>query len=75
MHIEHDFAEIARGIDGIAAHPEDVAGIEIGGHIGAGRGVQAMHGFRVVDQLATVVFERDPFRPTGGHRLAPILFI
>ena len=53
------FAEHARGFDRVAAHPEQVGRIQVHADHRADSLPQTEQRFRVVNQLHTVVFERD----------------
>ena len=61
------------GLDGVAAHPEQVGGVQIHAHHGANGLPQTEQGLRVVHQLHPVVFQRDltdaaVLRQRGHHR-------
>ena len=72
------------GLDGVAAHPEQVGGVQIHAHHGANGLPQTEQGLRVVHQLHPVVFQRDltdaavlrhadQFPPLGDGHLVPLV--
>ena len=75
MNVEDRAGKVPRGVDRIAPHPHDMAGVQVSADIAAAGVTQPPKGFGIVDKLGPMVFEGDAHNaevaPERGQ-LAPI---